>query len=365
MSGYEPYPNRLTRYYRGVKRTYGQAFGVGVLSGQLSRPKVRRLSHAPGAPMPYNRRRRSMVSAFRGTRHGARARATMRARYPRRRRIISKRSTVTQRRRRRTGRSTRIVNVGMHWPPSVMRWTGTSTTNFKLDDFVNSISNVTGASLTASIDNSWSIYVDDTTAGALALVARIAPRNFVLMATMYTNYRMVGIEYTITIENNNLDDWFRGYILINTSTQRSRPIDNADTVARPTGAGNQWATIDGVTKVLDEAREVRKFIIPNASNNPYGKTIKVRVPASAFTKDRYGVRVLGGRFNTDGTGPGEAMSALSSDRTTLSWGLKPQVHLFICHSSRLRDASLATMGSVSIKQKTIVEFFNRKMQPGV
>lgn len=247
-----------------------------------------------------------------------------------------------------------------------MRYQGTNTTLTGPTEFVNDVTNVGCITLQSTVDGPYNLFRSGVEGGTATAVNSLSPRNFIALAALYTSYRMISIKYRITFTNQNDDQWFRGYWFINTSTERNKPIAlMSGTTAKegPIGGSAPWINVNGVTKILDDAREIKKFTIPNAQTHNGRKTINITIPASAFLRDRYGVHVLGGRFNTDGTGPGAAMSTAVANRTT-TFGLEPQLHIFYTPSDKIHTGAVF-MESIEIKKTIEVEFFNRIMNIAV
>ncbi len=312
-----------------------------------------RSRRAPAKAMAYGR------TAYRGRRRGT---------YPKKR-SYRKRKLVVKKRRRRAGHASRTVVVGQHWPPSVMRYQGTTQVTIDPAGFVNDVTNCSVFTVLGVLKGSVDTFFSNGSDGTAGQVAFTTPRNYDSLSVLYENYRVVSIRFQLRFTNQNDFEGMKVYWWTNTETERDEPIQLMDGVqAKPgTGAGNiaPWNSLNGVSKILDQTREVSSMNVGAVNNpkTPSTKTVSVLLTTRSFTgPDRWGIRTMGGRFNTDGTGPGERMANPVASTGTVM-GLAPQIHFAIVTEARNRTGNIH-LATVEVKKTITVEFFNRVMSTG-
>lgn len=278
--------------------------------------------------------------------------------YTKRRKVIYK-----KKRAGRVGGRRKLAVVGLHWPPSVMRWTGTTQVTLNPSATANDDTNVAVFSLEGGVVGHVHTFFGGTAGGTGSTVPFATPRNFATISALYEQMRIVKVRYVVTFINQNDFEGFKIYFWTNTTTNRDEPIKLMGIGTAKPGSAAPWDTVEGVTHILDQARSVSRSFVGSA-NDVRGshKNISVTLGKTAFTgPDRWGVRMLGGRFNTDGTGPGISMSHAVGSIDD-AFGLSPMLHFAVTNETR--EASTPDMTSIQVKKYVTVEFFNRVMDVG-
>jgi len=350
----------LARISSGAtKRSAVAAFGAAhaYWSGSGGNPKHRRLTTAPGAHLPR-------IMPVRMSRAWSKKYAAVhRAGRAKNRRVMRAYRKRTGRRRRRVGRKRRMVSVGLHWPPSVMRWSGTTQVTLTPTEHANDDTNVAVFSMEGTVAGHVGTYFAGLTGGAVTNVNFSTPRNFSNIAAMYEQMRIVKITFTIQFINQNDFENFKVYYWTNTTTNRNEPILLMGPGTSKPGTSPPWDDVDGVTKILDQARSISRITVGSANDTASSKrTIRITFGKNSFTgPDRWGVRNLGGRFNTDGTGPGLPMGIAVAGVDT-SFGLAPMIHFAVTNLTKANSSPDIT--TIEVKKTVTVEFFNRVMNLG-
>ncbi len=243
-----------------------------------------------------------------------------------------------------------------------MRWTGRNNVKIQPNGKANNITNVAVFTLSGDMTGQTITFFGGAAGGAGAAVNFSTPRNFSNIAAMYVSYRIVKISYRIRFHNQNDFESFKVYWWTNSSSERGKPILLMDDATAKSNAAPPWSTLDGVSRILDQTREVSSMFVGSQNDKrPSTKTVNVTFTARAFTgPDRWGVRMLGGRYNTDGTGPGVAMSTAVAN-VDQTFGLTPQLHFAIVNETKLAGNNL---DDVDVQKTTTVEFFDRVMNIG-
>lgn len=263
----------------------------------------------------------------------------------------------------RVGRPRRLAVVGTHWPPSVMRWTGTTQVTLNPTLNANNATNVAVFTLEGGVVGHVHTYFGGQSGGDGSSVPFATPRNFATISALYEQMRMVKVKYVIQFINQNDFEDFKVYWWTNTTTNRVEPIKAMGIAEAKPSSTAPWDTVEGVTHILDQVRSVSSCHVQ--SKNGFGrsnKTVSVTFGKTAFTgPDRWGVRMLGGRFNTDGTGPGISMAHAVGD-IDVAFGLSPQLCFAVTNMTR--EATSVDITSIQVKKYVTVEFFNRVMDVG-
>ena len=249
------------------------------------------------------------------------------------------------------------------WPPEVLRVSLPTVTQLEIKQSVNSDNLATSCfTLGTAVNRSqWlTSWASSTTSSAATAGSACTPRGWTEYNSLYNNYRTLKVVHYVKFWINNVanDSHVQVFMVKTSENNRSQPFALDKSAARDTG---HWDDPDTLVKNLRAYRGTYKKEMFNQSGGNSGAIYFKSQPF--IYRDRFGQKIIGGKFNTDGSGVGTSTS-FSTSSTTLGAGLDGHDHFILVSSDLGSNISVPDI-FVEIKTMHTLEFYNREERAAV